>query len=182
MNNYCMKCGGQLKTGMTVCPLCGTPINSVPTNNQNNNYNNNNNQMNNTVPPKKTPAWVIVLIVLGVLFVIGVAVGSDNKTSNSSSGGSSSTTKEKFSYTVDKQYESTFSYYIEGIVTNNRDKDYSYVQIEFICYDKAGNSLGTALANTNNLLGNKTWKYKALLLNTSDDKVDHCDFHEITGW
>jgi len=60
-------------------------------------------------------------------------------------------------------------------------KKSKYCQIEFICYDKDNNNLGTAIDNTNNLLGNQTWKFKAMGLFT-DSKTDHCDFHEITGW
>lgn len=91
--------------------------------------------------------------------------------------------KDNFSHTVEKSYADKygFSYYLEGIVTNNSDKEYSYAQIEFICYDKDGNNIGTAMANTNNLLGNQTWKYKAMLM-TNDVNVDHCDFKEVSGW
>ncbi len=90
---------------------------------------------------------------------------------------------EKFSYTVDKSYldSSGFAFYIEGTVTNKKDKEYSYVQIEFICYDKDGNNLGTALDNTNNLLGNETWKFKAMGMFTNQE-VDHCDYKEVSGW
>lgn len=60
-------------------------------------------------------------------------------------------------------------------------KECKYCQIEFICYDKDNNNLGTAIDNTNNLLENQTWNFKAMGLFT-DSKTDHCDFHEITGW
>lgn len=91
---------------------------------------------------------------------------------------------EKFNYTVDSASLDQFgvSYYIEGTVENKKDKDYSYVQIEFICYDASGNNLGTALDNTNNLLGGQTWKFKAMFLGTGASTIDHCDYHEITGW
>lgn len=93
-------------------------------------------------------------------------------------------TKPNVTCNVDKQYGDKYgySYYIEGTCTNNSDKDYDYLQIEFICYDKDGNNLGTALDNTNNLLGGQTWKYKAMSLSSDDSKVDHCDYHEVTGW
>lgn len=91
---------------------------------------------------------------------------------------------EKFDYKVTKSYKDKYnvSYYVEGTVTNKKDKDYAYVQIEFICYDKKGNNLGTALDNTNNLLGNQTWKFKAMGMFTDVKNVDHCDYHEITAW
>ena len=103
----------------------------------------------------------ILLLLLCGGFFLTFACGSSETSEKSSSDGSSSN-KEKFSYTVDKSYAGDYGigYYIEGVVTNKTDKEYSYVQIEFICYDKDGNNLGTAIDNTNNLLGKQTWKYK----------------------
>ena len=93
-------------------------------------------------------------------------------------------TNKKFNYTVTNEYtdEYGFSHYIEGTVTNNRNKNYSYVQIEFICYDNQGNNLGTAMDNTSNLLANQTWKFKAMAFFSDASNVDHCDFHEINGY
>lgn len=115
---------------------------------------------------------IIFLIIIGI-FIIGLASGGDSE----------DTKKEKFTHNVTKQYldNAGLGYYIEGTVKNNTDKDYSYVQIEFICYDKNGNNLGTAIDNTNNLLGNETWKFKAMGM-FLNEKVDHCDFKEVTGW
>ena len=92
-------------------------------------------------------------------------------------------TKPNVSCTISKQSKDKagIAYYVEGTCTNNGSKDYDYLQIELICYDKKGNNLGTALDNTNNLLGGQTWKYKAMSL-SSVDSIDHCDFHEVTGW
>lgn len=83
-----------------------------------------------------------------------------------------------------KQYTDEYgmSYYIEGSVKNNKDKDYSYVQIEFVCYDADGINLGTAIDNTNNLLGNQTWEFKAMAMFSDAETVDYCDYHEITSW
>ena len=49
-------------------------------------------------------------------------------------------------------------------------KKCKYCQIEFICYDKDNNNLGTAIDNTNNLLENQTWNFKAMGLFT-DSKM-----------
>ena len=122
---------------------------------------------------------ILLLLCCGALFLT-FAVGSGSEVSEKSSNGDGAGS-EKFSYTIDKQYKSGLSYYVEGIVTNKTSTDYSYVQIEFICYDKEGNNLGTALDNTNNLLGNQTWKYKAIFFG-SENSVDHCDYHETTAW
>lgn len=136
--------------------------------------------------PQGAPIWVVVLIFFLIFVALFSSNGSDTSdtTNNSNNNGStnSGSNGEKFSYTISDSYSNGFSYYIEGIVTNNRDKDYSYVQIEFICYDKDGNNLGTAIDNTNNLLGKQTWKYKAMGLFTDGSTVDHCDFREVTGW
>ena len=122
------------------------------------------------------PKWLVILI---VLLVIGIGVAASGNSDDSAKGETEK--KERFTYVISSEYDNSFSHYIEGTVTNNKDKDYSYVQIEFICYDKDGNNLGTAIDNTNNLLGNQTWKFKSMGLFT-DSKTDHCDFHEITGW
>ena len=141
---------------------------------------------------KKTPTWLkILLIVLGILVIIGIfgAVMGDDETNDSNNKSNTKNSvktekKEKFSYNVENAApdENNIFYYISGTVTNNTNKDYSYVQIEFVCYDSQGNNLGTALDNTNNLLGNQTWKYKATFLGSEVEEIDHCDYHEITNW
>ena len=92
--------------------------------------------------------------------------------------------KPNVTCSVDKQYldDYGFSYYIEGTCTNNGTTDYNYLQVEFICYDGDGNNLGTALDNTNNLLAGQTWKFKAMDLVSDSESIDHCDYHEVTGW
>lgn len=115
---------------------------------------------------------------------IDEALTDDSVETTSDTNNNTNAKQPKFNYTVDSQYlgDYGFGYYIEGTVTNNKDKDYSYVSIEFICYDGAGNNLGTASDTTSNLLGNQTWKYKAIFMGSDDEAVDHCDYHEITSW
>ena len=93
-------------------------------------------------------------------------------------------TKPKVTCEVEKQYKDRYgySYYIEGTCTNNGTKDYDYIQVECICYDKEGNNLGTAIDNMNNLLENQKWKFKATAFVDDVKKIDHCDFYEVTGW
>ena len=115
------------------------------------------------------PKWAIFLIVIVVIGIFAASSGgsnSGNANNGNAENGGSSEKQERFTYTVTNEYNNSFSHYIEGTVKNNRDKDYSYVQIEFICYDKDGNNLGTAIDNTNNLLGQQTWKFKAIGLFT----------------
>ncbi len=130
------------------------------------------------------PKWAIFLILVLFIGIFAASSGgsnSGNANNGNTENGSSSEKQEKFTYTVTDEYNDTFSHYIEGTVKNNRDQNYSYVQIEFICYDKDGNNLGTAIDNTNNLLSQQTWKFKAMGMFT-DSTADHCDFHEVTGW
>lgn len=120
----------------------------------------------------KFPKWIIIL--LAFIVIIAVAVDSASEEAQKE--------KEKFSYEVTNEYTDAIgAHYIEGIVKNNNDKNYSYLQVEFVCYDKDGNNLGTALDNTNNLGANETWKFKAFLLSTNGT-VDNCKYKEVTGW
>lgn len=127
---------------------------------------------------------LIVVIIFVFFIIISIVSSGDDSASKKKSTSSNLTQEAKFSYDISNTYLGDYNmgYYIEGTITNNKDKDYSYVQIEFVCYDSEGNNIGTALDNTNNLLGKQTWKYKAMFMETDADKVDHCDFHEITGW
>lgn len=150
----CKYCQSEIDEKAKICPKCGKKQSSIV-------------------------KWIVIVIVAVILIGAFSSGGSDEAKEDKS--GSNTEQKEKFTYTISNQYSDSFSYYIEGTVTNNRDKDYSYLQIEFVCYDKDGNNLGTAIDNTNNLLANQTWKYKAMLF-SSDTKVDHCDYHDITGW
>ena len=159
----CKKCKEEINIAAKKCPHCGAK--------------------------QGIPKWVIAIIVFFILVAVASSGGesdSAKETTNDSKSTTDNSTKtekkEKFSYTVENSYHDTFAYYIEGTVTNNRDRDYSYASIEFVCYDAEGNNLGTALDNTNNLLANQTWKYKAMFMGTNEENVDHCDYHEITGY
>ena len=124
----CKTCGNEIASSAKTCPNCGGK---------------------NKKPVYKA-IWFWAIVAIAIIAIAGNNSNSNNNNSTSNNN-SASNTKEKFSYTISKQYSDTFSYYVEGIVTNNKDKNYSYVQIEFICYDANGNNLGTALDNTNNL-------------------------------
>jgi len=93
-------------------------------------------------------------------------------------------TKPKVTCSIESQYrdEYGFYYYIEGVCENDGSNDYDYLQVEFICYDNNGNNLGTAMDNTNNLLSGQRWKYKAMALGADAGDIDHCEYHEVTGW
>lgn len=126
----------------------------------------------------KTKLILISCALLSTLFISGCSLEEfDQDLKNSYK----EATKPNVSCKIDKQYKSSYSYYIEGTCTNNGSKDYSYLQVEFICYDKDGYNLGTAWDNTNNLLKGQSWKYKAIFF--GDEKsVKKCEYHEVTGW
>ena len=145
------------------------------------------------------PLAIVGLVLAGVALILATVINAGTANvlndeldtsaapatnSSTNTNTKTNTSQPKFSYTIDSQYlgDYGFGYYVEGTVTNNRDKDYSYIYIEFICYDSAGNNLGTATDSSSNLLGNQTWKYKAIFTGSDDEAVDHCDYHEITGW
>lgn|SRR5574344_317040 len=148
----CKYCQSEIDSKAKICPVCHK-------------------KQGNTV-------GLIILIVV----VIAIIAAASNGSSSSTNGSSTTKPSEQFTYAISKSYSDGYGYYIEGTVKNNTDKDYSYVQIEFVCYDKSGNNLGTAIDNTNNLLKQETWKYKAMGMFTEGKSVDHCDYHEITSW
>lgn len=142
-----------------------------------------------TPQPKDNKTLIIVLIIVGALGLLGMLIGllivpvffynvmENERTDNYPS------YDRDFTYNVDRQYPGDYSigYYVEGTVKNETYKDYDYVQISFKCYDHDGYSIGTALANTTDLEGYETWRYKAVGFFSSTD-VDHCEFDEITNW
>lgn len=89
----------------------------------------------------------------------------------------------KFTLTDDSGYadEYGFAYYIEGKVTNNTNRGYSYVQIEFNVYDSENNLLGSCWDNINNLDANGIWKIKAICSGEAKD-VDHYTLKGFSSW
>ena len=82
---------------------------------------------------------------------------------------------------ISRQYLD-YAYYVEGTCKNNSSKEYNYLQVEFICYDNAGNNLGNAIDNTNNVLSGDSWKFKAIFLGSNEENISNCKFHEVSGW
>lgn len=77
-----------------------------------------------------------------------------------------SNTKMTVKYTAYLGYSAN----IEGLIENKSHKKYSYVSVEFSVYDSAGNNLGTARANINNLASGDYWFFEATLLSYSKIK------------
>lgn len=123
---------------------------------------------------------VVIFIVIGALGSIGGEKSNDNSASDSAT--HQSTEKEE-KYIVSDLTESKdqYSEYIEGTLKNNSGKEASYVQVSFNLFDAEGNQIGTALANTNNLAKDGTWKFKALGT-AQPDKVASYKLAEVTGF
>lgn len=142
----------------------------------------------------KKPIGKIVLGVIVVLVIIG-AVGSIGGNSSDSSAGDTSTAAEATQqtegkeepqepYTIADEAEDTsnqFTYKITGTLTNNTDKEKSYIQIEYVLYDADGNQVGTALANTNHLKAGGSWKFEALGT-VSPDQVASWERSDVSGF
>lgn len=75
-----------------------------------------------------------------------------------------------------------YSATITGTAKNNTSKNYSYASVEFAVYDSAGNNLGTALANINNLMSGDTWKFSAALLGFPETRPTTYKLVDITVW
>ena len=101
----------------------------------------------------KKPIGKIVLGVIVVLVIVG-AVGSMGGNSTEATQQAEEQKEPQEPYTIADEAEDTsnqFAYKITGTLTNNTDKEKSYIQIEYVLYDADGNQVGTALANTNHL-------------------------------
>ena len=72
-----------------------------------------------------------------------------------------------------------FTNYITGILKNNTNKDYEYLQLSFTLYDADGNVVDTAFTNVNNLKAGGTWKFEAMFF---EENVASWELDEITGW
>ena len=165
----CKTCGAEIAKDAKVCPKCGAKN------------------------KKKFGALRIILGVFIVLMGIGMLGGALGGGSESSDGGSStknplneSTQSLEVENGVDgiSVEKDQFTWYFNGYVVNNKDKDLAYCQIEINLYDKEGALLGTAVDNVNNLKAGGKWKFKAMTLLTSDQlaEVDSWELGEVTGW
>ena len=136
-------------------------------------------------------------IVLGVIVVLVIAgaVGSMGGNLTDSSANDSAKPAETTQqaeeqkepqepYTIADEAEDAsnqFAYKITGTLTNNTDKEKSYIQIEYVLYDADGNQVGTALANTNHLKAGGSWKFEALGT-VSPDQVASWERSDVSGF
>jgi len=125
----------------------------------------------------KNVIWLIiaVAIIIGLVcyFTIDTLATSDSTSKLDISG-----TTMSVEYNEYLGYSAT----IKGIAKNNSKKNYSYASVEFSVYDAAGNNLGTALANINNLASGDTWNFSASLFSFPNTRPTKFKLVEITVW
>lgn len=154
----CKECGAEISSDAKTCPKCGK----------------------NLTPSAGSIILGIMLCIFG-LYILFSGLKDISYPSNNSVAETTSSLIEDFTLLSDTLTSDEFGLnYIEGSIQNNTSNDYSYVQVNFILYDEAGNQVGTALDNINNLKANGTWKFKAAFL--TDKKVFKYELAEITGW
>lgn len=125
---------------------------------------------------------LIAIIIILIILIAGALIGSNGSSDNETK--TSTTTEEKFTLvevTSAAADDYNIAYYIEGMIKNNKDKDYDYVQVEFTTYDADGNTLGTCLDNSSGLEANGTWKFKAMCTDNVEEIASY-KLKEITGW
>jgi hypothetical protein len=68
---------------------------------------------------------------------------------------------------------------IRGTVINRRDTRLTYAEIRFTLYDAAGNQVGTAMANINDLASGAKWSFEAVAISPGGDKYS---IASLSGW
>lgn len=136
---------------------------------------------------KKVWFWILAVVVVVGIYGAGSGGNDDNtsvqKAENSST---ENVAEEKKEYELKDVKVTTDEFggnYVEGVLVNNSDKDKNYVQVQFSASDADGNKIGSALDNVSNLGAGKSWKFKAMLLETSDGEITFdLDNPEVSGF
>lgn len=71
---------------------------------------------------------------------------------------------------------------ITGTAKNVSGRSLSYASVEFSIYDSAGNNLGTALDNINNLGKGDTWRFEATLFSFPKVQPTAWKLADINAW
>ncbi|MHB0998167.1 MAG: FxLYD domain-containing protein [Armatimonadota bacterium] len=157
----------------------------------------------NQVPPTPKPAWqkwllgcgigcagivviVIIITIIGAIFMKDTDLGDVSGVAPNAKKVIKATTPEAKKeeglqllsvnwVTGDYGMKS-----IKGVVLNNSDKKYDYVQIEINLYNKEGGDLvGNTMANATNLEPRKKWIFDAPVV---EDNATWSEVKDITGW
>lgn len=132
------------------------------------------------------PKWIIVILIIIGIAVVGSAMSGEDETNDNNNNSNHTNTQEALTLLDDHSgsVDDEYSYKISGTIKNNKDEEYSYVQIEFYAYDKDGNLIDTCLDNNNGLEANGTWKFSATCFLTDGNAKDIASYKlkEITKW
>lgn len=108
----------------------------------------------------------ISIIILSIIVIIRVTttnnniqVSSNNVMQTNNIKNNTNTQKQGL-YIKEHYIKNDFSKTIEGIVVNNTNNNYKYLQVEVECYDKDNNKLQTTSDIISELKSNENWKFK----------------------
>lgn len=117
----------------------------------------------------------ILIIVLTIIFIIKVAtkndniqvssnvvpnIREDNNITQTNTIKNNTNTQKQGLYIKEHYIKNDFSKTIEGIVVNNTNNNYKYLQVEVDCYDKDNNKLQTTSDIISELKSKENWKFK----------------------
>ncbi len=150
----CKYCQSEIAIKAKVCPNCGK---------------------------KQQNKWLIIIVIIFAIIGISSLSGNDSKEEVVGK-----TESKKENLVLDDNHkgyvdEYGFSYYIEGYVTNNTDKEYEYVDITFDVYDEEGNNIGSCWDNNSGLDPKGRWKFKAICSGEAEEIASY-KLDEITGY
>ena len=166
----CVGCGKFIHKEAKFCPYCG--------------YKNR--------KPSQGIGWYIAFLIIFIFFLSQCRPDQDPSTVQTTSNAGKAlptptatpkpTPAPKFEFVTGPTGEGNeYTYEITGILRNNTDRDYSYIQVTFTLYDRSGNNIGTAWANANNLKSGGTWKFNATAF-MDDDEIARFELDDISGW
>ena len=137
---------------------------------------------------KKTSKWVIILVIIGCLYYIvpiglfTLAIITDNYKTEYKVLDDGSINIDKSKLTIQSGVKGYYSeekkaYYIEGKVTNNTEKDYNYIEINYYLYNEKEEVLGVATTLIQKLGAKKTWNFKAIYDDVDASSVSKFEYN-----
>ena len=134
----------------------------------------NNNNINQATTKKKSKLFIILGVIAIIFIIIAIA----------SSCGSNGENLEIISSNMSVEYNEYYGYSVSitGVAKNNTGNDLSYAQVEFSLYDSAGNNLGTAIANVNNIEADGTWRFEATYIGFLDIQPTSYKLADTSAW
>lgn len=89
------------------------------------------------------------------------------------SANSAESTESKYAISGEEITGDEYSVSITGTLKNNTDSEVSYIGLTYNLYDKDGNQIDTAYANTTNLAAGGSWKFEAFGTSAKDEVASY---------